>query len=178
MISVYVSHATPHLPVQQVFLDELEKQMNKNGLKYAAIKACDIETNDTIRAIKDSMKTVYGLIGVAYGRRRIVEAVNKYGSKAESVISGLETTPYIQIETSIACAYEVPVLMVKEKEIIQEGVLEPYCVGITAPEVIDINDPSSYFSSVEWADAMEKFVAKVRANYIERNKFYRSAKCV
>lgn len=120
------------------------------------------------------MKNCYGLIALAYERRLVINAINKNGAdlpgmNESRIEEKKETTPYIQIETAIALAFDLPVLVMKENNLIEEGVLEPYCAGITGPS-FDIDD-ESFFESKQFEEAMDAFALEVKQTYINRHTF-------
>ncbi len=173
-IPVYLSHATPHTKKHEMLLEKMMGICAERGLECVAIKSCDIRTNDSVSAIKEKMKNCYGLVAFACERRLLKDAVNKNGADlpglSESRIEEKkETTPYIQIETAIALAYDLPVAVFKEKDLIEEGVLEPYCAGITGPS-FDIDD-ESFFESKQFEEAMDAFALEVKQTYVGRHTF-------
>ncbi len=173
-IPVYISHATPHTAQLMSFLEKMKRAAEDRGLECVMIKSCDIRTNDTISAIRKKLSGSYGLIAVAYERRRVISAVNKMNADLPNMNEGeitqkKETTPYIQIETAMALASDLPVVVFKENGLIEEGILEPYCAGITGP-TFDVGD-DSFFTSVGFDEAMDAFCAEVKEQYIKRHTF-------
>ncbi|MBQ6569829.1 MAG: hypothetical protein IJL87_06195 [Clostridia bacterium] len=184
LIPIYLSHATPHKKEQEYLKESLTKLLEKYDFDVQTIKASDIRTNDSIGAIKKRMKTCYGLIALAYGRRSIISSINKYnadlsGSQSKKESERLETTPYIQIESSIASAYELPILMLKENNLIEEGVLEPFCLGISGPNFTFDNEKSGgskeaidkYLQSKDLMMALKEFKKDVSENYNLKHRF-------
>lgn len=167
-IPIYLSHATPHTLSHQRFLDRFRSVASEAGLECVFVSSADIDGADTISVIKQKVGSCYGLAAIASERRLLIDAVSKNnadipGASSTRIASIKETTPYIQIETAIALAYDLPVLVLKENGILEEGVLEPYCTEIPVPD-FDIDD-ESYFSSPTFSDAVNIFRDRVRSVY-------------
>lgn len=173
MIPVYLSHPTPHQSRQMVFLDKVKSVLESIGLKVIFLKSNSISAGETLNEIKNTITMAYGLIAVAYGRKRIESATVKYdtnlpGTVSDSLRNVKDTTVYIHIETAMAAAYGLPILIVREKGLLAEGVLEPCCFGSNGPE-FDLDD-CEYFSSDAWKKAIDQFSESVKKYYQDNSK--------
>lgn len=59
------------------------------------------------------------------------------------------TSPYSQIEPAMALMLGIPILILRESGVIEDGILEKGASGIYLPE-FNLDDGSNYFESDEW----------------------------
>ena len=72
------------------------------------------------------------------------------------------TSPYCQIEPAMAFQLGLPVLILREKGVIAEGILEKGVLGVYMPE-FDLNcNLDDYFKSKEWIQIIQKWEGYVR----------------
>nr|VFK43732.1 MAG: hypothetical protein BECKTC1821E_GA0114239_102812 [Candidatus Kentron sp. TC]VFK58388.1 MAG: hypothetical protein BECKTC1821F_GA0114240_10249 [Candidatus Kentron sp. TC] len=109
-----------------------------------------------------------GLITIAFRRSLITEAK----LRANADISEMQesrmrnvwlTSPYCQIEPAMAYQLGLPVLVLREKGVIQEGLLEKGVVGTYMPEFSLENENVDYFRSHEWNSLVGKWEGFVRS---------------
>lgn len=74
------------------------------------------------------------------------------------------TGPYYQIEPAMAYQLGLPTLILRERGVEQEGLLEKGVVGTYMPEfALDERGDSDYLESPEWNDLIGKWEGFVRA---------------
>jgi len=96
-----------------------------------------------------------GLITVAFRRSLVVDAKVRANADLadaqESQMAGVWlTSPYCQIEPAMAYQLGLPVLVLREKGVIQEGLLEKGVVGTYMPEFSLEKEGADYLKSQEW----------------------------
>jgi hypothetical protein len=167
-ISVFLSYPKPHLNRQQMFIDKLEKYLQTRGLEPRTLGVTDYDMDAPLKAIRRLMLESNGLITVAFKRVLISDA--KVRADADiSEIKELEirnkwlTSPYCQIEPAMAYQLGLPILILREKEVIEEGLLEKGVVGTYMPEFSLEDDSFDYLQSPEWNDIVGKWEGFVRA---------------
>lgn len=121
-----------------------------------------------LEAIRRLMLESNGLITIAFRRSLITEAK----LRANADISEMQesrmrnvwlTSPYCQIEPAMAYQLGLPVLVLREKGVIQEGLLEKGVVGTYMPEFSLENENVDYFRSHEWNSLVGKWEGFVRS---------------
>ena len=73
------------------------------------------------------------------------------------------TSPYCQIEPAMAFQLGLPVLVLREKGVIAEGVLEKGVLGTYMPEFSVEKNIDEYFNSNEFHSLLKKWEGFVRA---------------
>ena len=109
-----------------------------------------------------------GLITIAFRQTFVESAVSRKGADLpntpEQPLSAHWTTsPYCQIEPAMAYQIGLPSLILRERGVIADGLLDRGIVGIYMPEFsLDIS-PTDYLRSYEWTDLVGKWEGYVRA---------------
>jgi hypothetical protein len=110
-----------------------------------------------------------GLITIAFRQTFVESAVSRKGADLpntpEQPLSAHSTTssPYFQIEPAIAYQIGLPSLILRERGVTADGLLDRGIVGIYMPEFsLDIS-PTDYLRSYEWTDLVGKWEGYVRA---------------
>ncbi|MEL7664107.1 hypothetical protein [Methanosarcina mazei] len=105
--------------------------------------------------IREIMDECYGLLSIAFGKTYIEKGTDKYGANltdndAADISNQWITSPYCQIEPSMAFQRDIPFMIFREKGVIAEGILEIGAVGTYMPE-FDLNSSiNTYFESPQW----------------------------
>ena len=74
------------------------------------------------------------------------------------------TSTYCQIAPAMAHQLGLPVLILREKQVLADGLLEPGVIGLFMPE-FDLSEPDkikTYFQSPQWIDIIGKWEGQVR----------------
>jgi hypothetical protein len=109
-----------------------------------------------------------GLITVAFRRTYIERGVESYpadiaGVHANKIDNRWMTSPWAHIEPAMAYQIGLPILLLREKGVIDNGILEKGVVGTYMPE-FDVDGPlDDYFASPEWDDLIWKWESQVRS---------------
>jgi hypothetical protein len=120
-----------------------------------------------LKAIRRLMLESNGLITVAFRRTLIAEG----RSRPDADLPGAQevvirdvwlTSPYCQIEPAMAYQLGLPTLILRERGVLQEGLLEKRVVGTYMPEFILDGEASDYLDSPEWNDLIGKWEGFVR----------------
>lgn len=162
MIPIYISHATPHTSQQCRFIQDVKDYFRGFDMLCENVYVSDYRY--VMESIRDKIKTCCGIVIVAYERKYMTSAIHKRGADLPGVTTEVmtnvsETTPFIHIEAAMAMAYDLPVIVLKEKGILAEGVLDTSYHGAIRLD-FDFNDPS-FFHSREIHTAVSSFYQNV-----------------
>jgi hypothetical protein len=137
---IFLSHPTPHLKKQEDFISNLSLLLQHRGLCARTVKLSHCSIEEPLHLIRQAMSECNGLIAVAFKRTLITNGIIKPGCDNGSVTSTINSkwlsSPYSHIEPAMAFQIGLPVLILKEKEIIPEGILEKEIPGIYLREFI------------------------------------------
>lgn len=160
--SVFVSYPKPFLKEQADFIQELCAYLTSRGLEPRTLGVTDYDMDAPLKAIRRLMLESNGLITVAFRRALINDGNGKPGTSESFSLNGQWlTSPYSHIEPAMAFQIGLPVLIIREKGVIADGVLEKGVVGTYMPE-FDLSTPtSSYLASAEWNQIVRKWEGHV-----------------
>lgn len=107
------------------------------------------------------MSECFGLISIAFRRAYIKNGTEKLNADLENQeerdISGKWiTSPYCQIEPSMAFQIGIPTLIFREAGVIDEGILEKGVIPYYMP-VFDLKSIDGYFEKKEWIDLLQQW---------------------
>lgn len=169
-ISVFLSYPQPYLQKQKDFIHEIREQLNSRGFDTRTLGVTDYDTQAPLVAIRRLMLESNGLLTIAFRRAYIKEGIGKpqtdIDDMSEYDISGKWlTSPYCQIEPAMAFQIGLPILVFREKGVIDDGILEKGVVGTYMPE-FDLYKPiEDYLKSQQWNQLIGKWEGYVRSVY-------------
>lgn len=146
---------------QEKFIDRVSLYLITNGFTPRTLGVTDFSMSVPLTKIKIMMNECYGLLSIAFKRTYVKKGTVKHGADligqtSYSISDCWLTSPYCQVEPSMALQIDMPFLIFREKGVIDEGILKKGAFDSYMPEFdIDspINDDSSinnYFEGLEW----------------------------
>jgi len=167
--SVFLSYPKPYNDQQKMFVDNLSQYLSESGFKPRTLGVTDYDMDAPLKAIRRLMLESNGLITIAFRRTFIQEGITKPTSREETEIhQKWLTSPYSHIEPAMAFQIGLPVLILREQGVMQDGILEKGVLGTYMPE-FDLNlSTADYLSSNEWRQMAGQWEGKVRA--VSENK--------
>ena len=167
-ISIFLSYPKPCFGSQKEFILRITKHLNERGFAPRTLGVTDYDMDAPLTAIRRLMLESNGLLTVAF-RRTFVE---KGTARRRTDVAGMEetkingrwlTTPWAHIEAAMAYQVGLPILILREHDVLDDGILERGVVGLYMPE-FDLNqDLDGYFSSPEWNGVIGKWEGYVRS---------------
>lgn len=169
--SIFLSYPKPYLKRQEEFIARVTQYLKERNLEPRTLGVTDYDMDAPLTAIRRLMLESNGLVAVAFRRSLIKEGAGKpasdIGEQEYELSDKWLTSPYCQIEPAMAFQLGLPVLILREKGVIAEGILEKGVLGVYMPE-FDLNDDlDNYFKSEEWMQIIQKwesYVIKVVEN--------------
>jgi hypothetical protein len=168
-ISVFLSYPKPCMKAQKAFITSLTNFMQMRGFEPRTLGVTDYDMDAPLKAIRRLMLECNGLITIALRRTYIEQGATRYGTDIEDLqgqpIARLWlTSPWSQIEAAMAYQIGLPVMIFREKGVLDEGILERGVLGLYMPE-FDLSQPSmdDYFQSAEWNGIIGRWEGYVRA---------------
>jgi hypothetical protein len=132
-ITVFLSRPNPFLKEQELFLERLKRMLDELGIRTITLQADNYDLSDSMNYLKGMIRRCYGIIVVAFKQYYIDKGFKKKGGSEnpayfypqEIDVSGQAlTSPYCQIEGTIGILNDLPLLVMNEKGIREEGILQ------------------------------------------------------
>ncbi|MCM1316471.1 MAG: hypothetical protein NC244_14005 [Alistipes senegalensis] len=165
-ISIFLSYPKPFLKKQEDFIEKITQYLQEREMQPRTLGVTDYDMDAPLTAIRRLMLESNGLITIAFRRNLIKYGIGKpqsdIGEKEYNLSNKWLTSPYCQIEPSMAFQLGLPVLILREKDVIAEGILEKGVMGAYMPEFDLSGNLDNYFKSKEWIQIIQKWESCVR----------------
>jgi hypothetical protein len=167
-ISVFLSYPKPAFSRQKAFVENISGYLSGRGFDPRTLGVTDYDVDAPLTAIRRLMLESNGLLTIAF-RRTYVE---KGTARLRTDIDKLEetriddtwlTTPWAHIEPAMAYQLGLPVLILREKGVAADGILERGVVGLYMPEFDLDAAAEDYLLAAEWKGIIGKWEGYVRA---------------
>lgn len=176
-IPVFLSYATPYNALQMEFLSRVIEQIQLNLLFPRTLGRSDQNTETPLAAIRRMVISSYGLIAIAFRRAFVEKAISRPGTPAEQTFEDFWlSSPYLQIEPSMAFQQGLPVTLFVENGVSMNGVFGGVLqLGATPLNVVTFNlgnqvDINNFFDSVFWRETFLDWTGQVRECYDQRTQ--------
>jgi hypothetical protein len=179
-ISIFLSRPEPINNVQKDFIKELCSWLEQRGFMPRTLGVGDYSDAAPLEAIRCLMSETNGLLCIAFRRSyidtgtRAVRAGKNYENKPMN--RQWLTSPWSHIEPAMAYQIGLPVLILRESGVLDDGILEKGIIGLYMPEFdLGALDEEHYLNSQEWAGISgrwEQHVKNVVANKSKPPKLY------
>jgi hypothetical protein len=167
-LSVFLSYPKPCFGKQEAFIQRVNDYLTQRGIAPRTLGVTDYDMDAPLKAIRRLMLESNGLITVAFRRTYIEKGTARFRTdihKLQEVpVDGKWlTTPWAHIEPAMAYQLGLPILILREQGVLDDGILERGVVGVYMPE-FDLERPlDEYFTSAEWNGVIGKWEGYVRS---------------
>lgn len=126
IINVFISHPTPYNKHQEKFLSLIEDELKKYELNPTNLGKNNWDFRSPLKPIKEIMDTCVAAIVIGLERYHSYIGYEKeLSSSSKELIHKYSSSPWIQIEAGMAYQAGLPILILKEKKLYSEGILDP-----------------------------------------------------
>ncbi len=140
MLRAYLSVGTPHEEKQAQFLDFLRNYFRLKGVQLETIGSTSYSSRKPLIPIKQKLEAVSGCVVLATERFTSVDGFFRKNSPKEEHVSEIFlTTAWTHIEAAMAYQLGLPLLILREKKVRSEGMIDPSVHEWNVYE-IDLND--------------------------------------
>lgn len=123
--NVFLSCGSVSTEAQERFVSAVERQFEAQGLRPLTIGRTVFDHGQPLKLIDKVMRNCAGAAILAYERMHIADGQERRGSPREAPVRDtLTATPWNQIEAAMAYTLRLPLLVIVENGLRQEGLLE------------------------------------------------------
>lgn len=169
-IPVFLSRPSPYTKQQEEFEARVGDCLEELGFAARTLGKTDYDPEEPLTACRRLMRECNGLIALAFRHFYIEKgwecAIN---AKQTSLVDSKPlnnvyfTSPWVQIETTMAFSLGLPILVLREKGVNARGLMKKGIAGIYLPE-FDLDDPDNdYLKTREWKEITNEWGGWVRA---------------
>jgi len=110
---------------QETFVRSIEDRLRAEGLVPQTVGRNVFSTDRPLVAVKECMDSCSGVAVIALERRYFPSGVERRGGPKQSNLSDIKlATPWNQIEAAMAYDREIPLMVIVEEGVTEEGLLE------------------------------------------------------
>lgn len=155
-IPVFFSYPTPFLQRQQAFVDSVTYQLISSHFDPITVGVDDDRVTSPMANIRKTMIGSCGLLGVAFRRGFIARGLNKPtsdipGQATLDISNTWQTSPWPHIEAAMAYQLGLPIMIIRETGVREEGLLNNRITEFYLPPPFNLDRPiSEYFNTPEW----------------------------
>jgi hypothetical protein len=123
---IFVSMGTPYTEEYSKFRDDLEAFLhNRCGVDARIIGKNEYPSGSPLVHIREVMRTCHGVIIVAYERKFLESGIEKRGGDvAQAISKRTYTTPWNHVESSMAYSLGLPLYILCQRGLYEEGLIE------------------------------------------------------
>lgn len=163
---VFISVGGTATPQQEDFVKYIEDRLRSENLIPNTIGRNTFSSDSPLKSIKDLMDECSGIFVVALERTYFENGIEKRGSANETILSTTKfATPWNQIESAIAYAKNLPILVIVEEGVRAEGLLEKGYDWY----VMTVKPNQSSLSTVEFNGVLASWKNKVEKLNLNKN---------
>jgi pimeloyl-ACP methyl ester carboxylesterase len=124
-VPVFLSVGGGRTEHQEVFVKSIKDYFNSNGLEAKTVDEYGSTDKQPLKDVEYRMKRCYGAVVLAFERTRIEVGVSRPGAKSQKELKDVRLpTVWNQIEAAMAYARGLPLLVLVEHGLQDEGILE------------------------------------------------------
>ena len=122
---VFISIGSPYAEPHREFLDALVDLLRSCAIEPRVLNKTDYSTGNPLQDISRIMRECHGAIVVGYERTYFGSGIEKRKSAQAKQLEAVRyTTPWNQIEAAMAFALGLPIIVMMETGLREEGLLE------------------------------------------------------
>ncbi|MEV5055850.1 hypothetical protein MRBLRH13_001459 [Agrobacterium radiobacter] len=167
-MKIFISVGLPFTEEQEKFVSAVEQRLTSEGFEPKTVGRNTFGSQQPLKAIEKLMDECVGVVVIALERKYIELGIDKRGSSSSEVTLKRVRlpTPWVQVEAGMAYARGLPLLVIAEKGILEEGLIaEGYDWFIQRIEPLPVSLSTAEFSGIlsDWKDRVRgKNTRKVR----------------
>lgn len=185
MIPIFLSRPNPFTNKQLCFIYKFIDILRKHNFTSITLEAKDYNPYESLSCLNEMIKRTYGIVILAFGQVYINSGILKKDATNnpaffDPLSQPLEkiwiTSPFCQIEGSIAFNNNLPIFIISPKNIRKDGILKDGTHAIKAPcfSLSSENSFDKYFQSDDFLESFFMWKKKVNDLYI----FTNNSKCI
>ena len=176
-ILVFLSRPNPFLDSHQYFILKLQEHFENYNIQTVTLQADNYDLTDSINYLKGMIKQCYGIVIIGFKQIFIETGSKKKGGRKDSAfyypvetdMSGQAlTSPFCHIEGTIGLLNDLPLLVINEEGVREEGILQGgrFCVKTNQFKLSSID---SFFDDKTVEQQIAVWIGKVTEYYLFLN---------
>ncbi|NMH26495.1 hypothetical protein [Flavobacterium silvaticum] len=170
---VFISVGGTATTEQEDFVKLIEDRLRSENLIPSTVGRNNFTSDSPLKAVKELMNECSGILIIALERTYFENGIEKRGGSQETSLSQIKfSTPWNQIESGMAYAKGLPILVVLEKGLREEGLLErgyDWYIMRVLPNQQSLTTPEFNGVLASWKNKVEKYQLNKIKSEVEIN---------
>jgi len=163
---IFFSFPTPVSRDQFEMVKSIYRILSRNRLTPRTLGVNEYDFKEPLKAIRRLLNQSHGLLALAFRKTTVDRGstIRRRGDDApkHEELSGLGlTSPWVQIETAMAYQIDIPIMVLREQDVNDDGLLQDGVVVHHMPVFSFDNGTSTFFKGREFNAALKQFVQAV-----------------
>jgi hypothetical protein len=164
-IPVFLSHPSRLNTVQQQFVDTMIRQIKKAILFPRTLPFTEQYPETPLTNIRRMITSSYGMVSLNLRQRNVELIENNLGQPLSGRV--WEGSPFAQIEPGMAYQFGLPLLLIRETGVEQNGI---WSFGIGPFLILEwdstaANPIETFFTKNDWKSIFQNWISQVRSGY-------------
>ena len=164
-IPVFLSHPSRLNEIQQQFVDEIIRQIRNELLFPRTLPETEQYPETPLTNIRRMILSSYGMVALNLRQRRVDLIENNLNQPLSGSV--WEGSPFAQIEPAMAYQYGLPLLLIRETGVEQNGI---WSFGIAPVLILEwdstaANPIETFFIRNDWKSILQNWEGHVRSGY-------------
>ena len=173
-LDIFISVGTTFTEEQEQFVQAVFESLRSNGLNPRALGRTDFTSREPLKKIQKMMEECVGSVIIAFERVLISQGIEKRGhDDAKEIVPTKIPTVWNQLEAGMAYTRRLPLFVIVESGIKEEGILEAgydWWVQKMPINKTNLSSPQYLSDLAEWKLATEKHAKKRTEDKISSTK--------
>lgn len=182
-IRVFLSRPNPFTKEQQYFIEKLKSTLDKYNIESITLQAKDYSPYESLTVLNEMIKRCYGMVILAFGHTYIqsgilkkgaVENKNFFEAEEQSLDGKWITSSFCQIEGAMAISNNIPILIIKQKNLRIDGILkdDQKIVSVSDFTLENTSQIDFFFEKILekeiycWKKSLEKIFNKIEGKIV------------
>ncbi|MCX7922546.1 MAG: hypothetical protein N3B21_11155 [Clostridia bacterium] len=164
-VPVFLSHPSRLNTVQQQFVDTIIKEIRKALFFPRTLPESEQYPETPLTNIRRMILSSYGMVSLNLRQRNVTIIENNLNQPIG--MTTWEGSPFAQMEPAMAYQYGLPLLLIRETGVEQNGI---WSFGIGPFLILEwdstvVNPIETFFTRNDWKSIFQNWVAQVRSGY-------------
>lgn len=176
-INVFLSRPNPFLNSHQLFLDQFQRLLDGYDISTVTLQAGDYDLSDSINYLKGMIRRCYGIVVIAFKQMYIESGYKKkdavgnshfFCSQEEDISGQALTSPFCHIEGAIGLDNDLPLLILTEDGVREEGIIKGGRFSIKV-KPFSLQNMDAFFEDSTVRKQISVWVGRVADNFLFLN---------
>lgn len=164
-IPIFLSHPNGLNALQQLFVDTMIRQIRKVLLFPRTLPLTEQYPETPLTNIRRMISSSYGMVALNLKQQEVTILENHLNQPQQPPITSWQGSPFAQIEPAMAYQFGLPLLLIIEKEVEQNGV---WSFGIGPFSILEWDSTQSvenFFKRTDWVEIFQNWLRHVRNGF-------------